>query len=237
MKNEAFAVARFENRNGTTSWRVTGWLHGLRIRKNFRSREEAAAEKAALEIKAIQATSGLRTAATSLTEAQVREAESAFQRITGKQHPLSFYLEFALANYREPQTRRPLPDAIADYVAAKTHEYEQGLLSKPQIERIRSDLKRLEVHFPKHTVAELSPPALVAFLEVGRPSAKTHNNLRGILSPRARRADFGNVPTIPRRNPENCGLSLSMTCAACRPPAAVFGNVPPIGVQSGESTS
>jgi len=43
-----------------------GWLHGVRIRKNFKTREEAAAEKATLELNALQAASGLRTAATSL---------------------------------------------------------------------------------------------------------------------------------------------------------------------------
>ena len=59
MNQTALNVIRFENRNGTTSWRVTGWLHGIRIRKNFKTREEAAAEKATLEIKVLQAASGI----------------------------------------------------------------------------------------------------------------------------------------------------------------------------------
>jgi hypothetical protein len=46
---------------------VTGWPHGVRIRKNLKPREEAAAEKAALEIKALQAAAGLRAVATPLT--------------------------------------------------------------------------------------------------------------------------------------------------------------------------
>ena len=55
MKHEnSFAVSRFENRNGVTSWRVAGWLHGVRIRKNYPTKEEAAAEKATLELKALQ---------------------------------------------------------------------------------------------------------------------------------------------------------------------------------------
>ena len=56
---ENFAVSRFKNRTGTTSWRVSGWLHGIRIRRNFRTREEAASEKSIFEIKALQAASGL----------------------------------------------------------------------------------------------------------------------------------------------------------------------------------
>jgi hypothetical protein len=59
MKHNVFAVSRFENRNGVTSWRVDGRLHGLRIRKNFKSREEAAAERAALELKSMQSEADL----------------------------------------------------------------------------------------------------------------------------------------------------------------------------------
>ncbi len=67
MNHSKFAVSRFENRNGVTSWRVDGRLHGLRIRKNFKTREEAAAEQASLELKAMNAANGLRTIATALT--------------------------------------------------------------------------------------------------------------------------------------------------------------------------
>ncbi|MCX6950055.1 MAG: hypothetical protein NTX39_10390 [Opitutae bacterium] len=75
MNHTKFVVSRFENRNGLCSWRVSGFLHGVRLRKNFKTREEAAAEKAALEIKALQSTSGLRSIATALTEERV-EVES-----------------------------------------------------------------------------------------------------------------------------------------------------------------
>jgi hypothetical protein len=34
-------VAPFENRNGVTPFRVTGWVHGERLRKNFKTRAEA----------------------------------------------------------------------------------------------------------------------------------------------------------------------------------------------------
>lgn len=182
MNHTEFDVSRFENRNGSTSWRVTGWLHGLRVRKNFKSREEAAAEKAALEIKSLQATSGLRSIATPLTDEQVREAEAAFQRLADKPRPLTFYLDFAFANYREPQNQKPLADAITDYNAAKKHEFEQGHISEPQLDRIGWDLQRLDEHFSKRAVAELTVPAIVEFLEVGRPSLKTYNNKRGVLS-------------------------------------------------------
>ncbi len=182
MPDTSFDVSRYENRNGVISWRVSGWLHGLRIRKNFKTREEAAAEAAALEIKSLQATSGLRSIATTLTDEQSREAEAAFRRLADKPRPLSFYLDFALANYREPENQKPLSEAIEEYKCSKAHEHEQGQLSSPQLARIGWDLKRLDEHFPKRSVAELTLPAIVAFLEKGRPGMKTYNNRRGIVS-------------------------------------------------------
>jgi hypothetical protein len=77
MNPTAFVVTRFINRNGSVSWRVSGYLHGARIRKNFGSKEEARAEKAAIELTALQNAAGLRAAATFLTDEQLREVSGA----------------------------------------------------------------------------------------------------------------------------------------------------------------
>jgi|GEM_PF-5134616 len=45
MNHTKFAVSRFENRNGATSWRVDGRLHGVRFRKNFKTRRDRFAKK------------------------------------------------------------------------------------------------------------------------------------------------------------------------------------------------
>ena len=76
MPDGSFDVTRFENRNGVISWRISGWLHGLRIRKNFKSREEAGAELAALEAKAARAAGNVRGTSTFLTDDQLRAAEA-----------------------------------------------------------------------------------------------------------------------------------------------------------------
>ena len=114
MNQCKFVVSRFENKNGVTSWRVSGCLHGVRLRKNFKSKEEAAAEKAALELNAEQATSGLRSVATCLSNDQVREAEAVSRRLEGQTHSLAFYVDFALANYRDPIRDMPLADAMTN---------------------------------------------------------------------------------------------------------------------------
>jgi integrase len=177
-----FVISEFTNPSGEIVFRLTGWLDGKRIRKNFPSRAEASAERQTLEIQQVQAESGLRTAITRLTDEQLHEAEAVFRRLADKPRPLSFYCDFALANYREPENQKPLIEAIDAYVKAKTHEFDQGHISRPQIYRITWDLKRLDAFFPKRSVAELSLPSIISFLEVGRPSMKTYNNRRGILS-------------------------------------------------------
>ncbi|WP_145928723.1 site-specific integrase [Termitidicoccus mucosus] len=181
MKPNKFVVTQFKNSNGTTAWRVDGRLHGVRIRKNFKTREEAAAEKASLEIKALQTSAGMRQIATTLTEEQAREAEALFQRMTGKTHSLSFYVDFAIEHYREPEHQKTLAAAIAEYVAAKEHEFDQQYISLPQLNRITWDLRRLEKQFPKKSVAEITVPELVVFLGSRKPCMKTFNNQRGTL--------------------------------------------------------
>jgi len=147
---ENFAVSRFKNRTGTTSWRVNGWLHGLRIRRNFKTREEAAAEKSVYEIKALQAAAGLHAVATILSEDQVREGEAVYRRLAGSAHTLSSCVDFALAHYRRPEDGRLLAEAIAEYVAAKQHELEQGHFGLP-IQSNSLGLEATSKPFPRPT--------------------------------------------------------------------------------------
>jgi integrase len=182
MNEPKFAVSRFQNRNGVTSWRVSGWLHGVRIRKNFLTKEEAAAEKATLEIKAVQVSAGFRPAMTLLTDAQLRDAEASWHRVQGKPQPLSFYVEYALANYRAPEHQKPLAAAVAIYLAERTKALEQDMLSLRQLRSIRNELEALQTHFPKATVCQFTAPILRAYLERGDSVLKTYNNRRGVLS-------------------------------------------------------
>ena len=86
----------------------------------------------------------MRPIATSLTEAQVRDAVAAFRRLARNNRPLAFCLGFALANYREPEKQKLFTEAVTSYAAAKKHELEQDYISLPQFDRIRWELKRLE---------------------------------------------------------------------------------------------
>ena len=126
MNQPTFAVSRVENRNGIVSWRVDGRLHGDRIRKNFKTREEAAAEKAVLELKAEQNASGLRSATTCLTNDQVREAESLFRRIEGRTRSLSW------RDYPSKIGNRPMRTfARGCYVLTVTAKLKRRMPRKP----------------------------------------------------------------------------------------------------------
>lgn len=94
---------------------------------------------------------------------------------------MSFFLDFGLSSYREPEKQKSLADGIVEYVAAKEAEFKQGHITRSQFGRIKSELKQLQRAFPGKTVAEITATALVAFLEKAGGKLKTYNNRRGVL--------------------------------------------------------
>jgi len=181
MPDTSFDVTRFVNRNGVTSWRVSGWLHGLRFRKNFKTREEAGAERAALEAKAAQAAAGVRLASTFLSEDQLRDCESAIRRLADKPKPLSVYLDYAFAHYRAPEREITIDDAATAYLATKQQEHDRGMLSLSQLKDIRVRLVTLKKAFPEKMLSALTRESVAAHCHRGNASPKTFNNRRGVL--------------------------------------------------------
>ncbi len=182
MKHVKFVIKEFTNPSGEVVFRVSGWLDGKRVRKNLPSREEAKAEVDVLEIEAVQAETGIRRTVTRLTEDELHEAEAVVRRLAGKPRSLSFYVDFALANYREPVCQKPLAEAATEYVAAKKHEFEQDLISDSYFVRLEREIERVPKRIPVATVAELTSARLVAYFEFGGGSRKTYNNRRGTMS-------------------------------------------------------
>ncbi|OAM87916.1 site-specific integrase [Termitidicoccus mucosus] len=181
QKKSAFTIKPFKNRNGVISFRVAGWLLGERVRKNFKTREDAIAERAALELRLLQSQSNLRGASTFLTEAQLREAEAAFLRLEKARRPLTFYLDYALANYREPEAALKIADAIETYMKARKEDVQQALIGKRQLRNIRLELTEFQRHFPTQTLAEVGTEALHAYIRRDDGALKTQNNRRGVL--------------------------------------------------------
>jgi site-specific recombinase XerC len=177
-----FVIAPFANPSGQTVYRVSGYLEGQRVRRNFATRAEAEAEKQTLTLLQLQAGTGLRRALTRLTDEQLQEAEAVFVRLKDKTRSLSFYLDYALTNYRAPDQLKSLAEAVPAYVATKEQAHQRTLLSERQLRSIRHELNSLMAAHPRATCSQFTPAQLVSFLERGTPSLKTYNNRRGVLS-------------------------------------------------------
>lgn len=131
-KQSPFVISEFTNPSGKIVFQLYARLDGKRFRKNFPTRSEAEAERQVQEIQLLQRETGIRAAATRLTDEQLHEAESVFRRIAGRTQTLSFYVEFALANHREPVTQKILPEAVVEFLVIKDHELEQDLIGEAE---------------------------------------------------------------------------------------------------------
>jgi hypothetical protein len=160
-QKNSFVISQFTNPSGEIVFRVSGWLDGNRLRKNFPTRAEAEAERQIFEIQQHQGETGIRTAITRLTDDQLQEAEAAFRRLKGNPTSLLVYLDFALTNYREPIQQKGLTEAATDYLAEKTKQHQLTLLSKPQLRGITNELKVLKNCFQTKMIADLTPALLL----------------------------------------------------------------------------
>jgi integrase len=175
-----FEISQFTNPSGDIVFRVSGWIDGKRVRKNLQTRAEAVAEKQVLELANMQEEHGIHVAATRLSAEQLREAEAAFHSIEGRARSLTFYLNFALTNYRDPATDVSIEDAVQRYLTVREVDYEQQNLSHRQFTSFRCELRTLLASFPKKNVADLTPTLLTNFFRRDAASKKTFNNRRGL---------------------------------------------------------
>jgi len=128
-----FSISEFPNPSGKIVFQLYARLDGKRFRKNFPTRAEAEAERQVQEVQWLQRDTGARAAITRLNEDQLHEAEAVFRRVAGRPHLLSFYVEFALANYREPVTQKLLTEAVTEFlVLNRPAALPQGVLAQHQ---------------------------------------------------------------------------------------------------------
>lgn len=180
-KIATFTIKPFRNRNGVISHRVAGWLLGERIRKNYKTREEAILARGAFKLRQAQADSDIRVTSTLLSEPQLREAETMFAKLRDKPRSLTFYLNFALANHTEPNLRQPVADAITDYLAERAKDAAQGRICQRQLSSIRIELALFQKHFPDRCAGELTTDELLAYIRRENAALRTQNNRRALL--------------------------------------------------------
>jgi hypothetical protein len=99
---------------------LRGWLNGRRVRKQFKTQGEALTAKSRLEIEAADANGEIRAVNTRLDAAQVRMAESAFDRLGS--HSLSAAVEWFLTNYQAPVISVTVETAAAEFMRDREGE-------------------------------------------------------------------------------------------------------------------
>ena len=157
-----------------STFRLTGWLDGQRIRKQFLSRDEALGEKQALEIRAANLNGDIRARNTRLTIEQLAEAEAAYSRLGGRS--LSQAVEWYLDTYRPPVTVTPLAVAETAFLEERT------LHVRPLTLRdYRLTLQELRAFSGAKAVHEVQTRGLLDFLTSRKVGKKRWNNLRGDL--------------------------------------------------------
>lgn len=174
-----------------TTYLVQGWReNGKWQRKKFKKLTEAKGFVALKAVELMNTDTSLATVVTSLTHAQMKEAEGAFLRLGGR-YALAEVVEYYLKNHFDPENPKRLCDVIDDFIAAKTRE----LLKPRSLDILEDEIRRFNRYLEAVKAPELvlvhdiSAADIAGFLGtlkakdgVSPAKAKTYNNLRSSIS-------------------------------------------------------
>jgi integrase len=175
---ERYTITAFTNPSGEKVWRVQGRTpDGKRFRENRQTFEEAVARKAELEIQALNLPvhDGLKR--TRLTDQQLAEAEAAVLKLNGT--PLLNAVDFYLANYRPPATRKTVQEAYDEFIAAQSEGKKK--LRDRTLSDYASRLKSLRTLYGNRSVADLTVADVEPLIFKEGQSAYTANGNRCVL--------------------------------------------------------
>ena len=159
MKHGEFVIRRLTLKDhgfSYSTFQVVGYLNGERIRRKFKTREEAIGEKTRLEVAAANGAGGIRAVNTRLTIEQVADAEAAFQALGAR--PLREAVSWFLTHYRQPVTETTLETAKVAFLAAR----------KPHVRSLayrdyRNTLRHFCAAFPGRSVDSIATPDVERF--------------------------------------------------------------------------
>lgn len=181
-RSKPFKISDFKNPRGGNSFRVYGRLDGIRVRRNFKTREAAEAARQLLEVRRLDTSNKFRPAVTRLSADQLQESEAAFSLIGD--HPeqsLLFHVRHSLAHHAQMGYQKMLSAAVADYLASRTHEHGRTVLSLAHLHTVTRAMDALRRHFPDRPVSRFTGELLLPFFERDGPTLKTYNNRRSLI--------------------------------------------------------
>lgn len=174
-------------KNGTfyTSYLVQGWKeNGKWKKRQFKDEEKAKTFAALKEIELKNKGRAVRMVNTSMTDEQVKDAETAFEKL-GKTYSLSDAIEFFLKNHRAPDFTIPFSEGLRIYL----EDCEQNGVRPRTIAGKKSVLTLFSRETGNPLVHEVTPATIQAFLKSLRAkdgtspaTRKTWNNYRNELN-------------------------------------------------------
>ncbi|MDQ8193628.1 hypothetical protein QEH59_04290 [Coraliomargarita sp. SDUM461004] len=190
MAKQTFKISKFTNPQGSDAWRVAGTLNGERIRKNFKTRDEATAFRQKLNIRLLNEQNEGQTIWTTLSHAQNADAIAAVNLLkrSKSSKSLPFAVNYFLEHYKESTESKTIEAAVLEYRNEKSRELERGIISSRQERAIKYEMAKLEGFFTGRVIGEIQPEELKKYLDtpLGRSKAvatlKTWNNRRGYIS-------------------------------------------------------
>ncbi|MDP3069834.1 MAG: hypothetical protein Q8N18_06065 [Opitutaceae bacterium] len=156
------------------TFQIVGYLHGERVRRRFKSRDEALGEKNRLEVAAANADGALKPVSTRLNTAQVAEAEAVFARLGGRS--LSTAVEWFLANYRPPAVEMGVEAAAEAFLANRS-----GNISAAVAVDYGKVLALLCRTFAGRAMHTIETAEIEAMMATRGQAKKSWNNLRTYL--------------------------------------------------------
>ncbi|HVY70303.1 MAG TPA: hypothetical protein VHH73_10275, partial [Verrucomicrobiae bacterium] len=180
MRKERFRIGSYLNPSGCEVYRVSGrQIDGAQVRRNFKSYEEALAYRGELEIAALNVVEAVKLKRTRLSDAELSEAEAAFQKLAGGGQTLTQAVEYFLRNWKPALIPKTVQAAYDEFLAEK----------KAQRLRQRSmeDLKHRVGRFVRlngtRYLNEITAEEVKPFVALPGRSARTRNgNRRSLLN-------------------------------------------------------
>ncbi len=171
-----FTVKLFTNSTGSASWRVSGYLDGKQVRENLTDKLQALNRAAELEIERNHVAHFVALKPTTLSDAQLADAQNALLRLDGR---TSLYAaaDFYLRHYRPDVTEKPLTGALTEFLAEK----QASNLRPRALENLRFRVGRFVAAHPGKTASQIQAADIRAAVFVpGWKPASSHNERRAL---------------------------------------------------------
>lgn len=184
MVKHRFKISKFTNPSGQEVYRVSGTLHGKRIRENYASRDEATETRQKLEIRFLNEREEGKTIWTTLTQEENADAITALHLLRQAKskrsltHGIKFYLEYN----NEAAERVPLSQAVKEYQDEKSRDLDRGIISRRQYDSIKHETERFKAFIGDPTIGEIQTAEIKKYLDKDNVALKTWNNRRGLLN-------------------------------------------------------